>query len=110
MGLSVLFRRALLTAYINEAVVKKPTARILSVASGHCRELSNSLALSDNFKGEIIAFDQDVESCLEVEQAYQGKVKTVISGVKKLWQNSAVKLGEFDFIYSAGLYDYLTES
>jgi len=110
MGLSVLFRRTLLNAYLNDTVIKNQSARILSVASGHCRELSGSLALSNIFKGEIIAFDQDQESCSEVSLSYQEKVKTIVSGVNKLWGPSGAALGQFDFIYSAGLYDYLPEA
>src|SRR5262245_54284527 len=37
MGLSVLYRRALLHSYINDHVARRPACRILSVASGHCR-------------------------------------------------------------------------
>jgi extracellular factor (EF) 3-hydroxypalmitic acid methyl ester biosynthesis protein len=110
MGLSVLFRRTLLTAYINDATLKNRSARILSVASGHCRELSESFALSDNYKGEIIALDQDEKSCSEVDFVYQGRVKTIVSGVKKLWGSSYSELGKFDLIYSAGLYDYLPKT
>ncbi|WP_129984155.1 class I SAM-dependent methyltransferase [Serratia liquefaciens] len=109
MGLSVLFRRTLLTAYVNDIVLRNQSARILSIASGHCRELSGSLALSDIFRGEIIALDQDEKSCSEVDRVYHGKVKTVASGVKKLWCSSGSELGQFDFIYSAGLYDYLPD-
>ncbi|MGP3004497.1 hypothetical protein [Serratia bockelmannii] len=107
MGLSVLFRRTLLTAYINDAVLKNQSARILSVASGHCRELSGSIALSDIYKGEVIAFDQDALSCSEVDSVYHGRVKTIVSGVKNLWRSSHSELGQFDLIYSSGLYDYL---
>ncbi|MEB7885447.1 class I SAM-dependent methyltransferase [Serratia fonticola] len=110
MGLSVLFRRTLLTAYINDIVLKNQSARILSVASGHCRELSESIALSDNYKGEVIAFDQDEKSCSEVDFVYHGRVKTIVSGVKKLWGSSQSELGKFDLIYSAGLYDYLPKA
>lgn len=109
MGLSVLFRRHLLTAYINETVLNNPQARILSVASGHCREFENTLALSDIFKGEIVAFDQDAESCAEVNRAYGGRVKTHIAGINALLQTSRAEQESFDFIYSAGLYDYLPE-
>ncbi|MBN3262337.1 class I SAM-dependent methyltransferase [Pectobacterium brasiliense] len=110
MGLSVLFRRTLLNAYINDTVIKNQSARILSVASGHCRELSDSLVLSDIFKGEIIAFDQDKKSCSKVEMVYQNRVKTINLGVKNLWGTAKYELGKFDFIYSAGLYDYLSEA
>ncbi|WP_131522963.1 class I SAM-dependent methyltransferase [Pectobacterium parvum] len=110
MGLSVLLRRTLLTAYINDTVLKNQSARILSVASGHCRELSGSIALSDIYKGEIIVLDQDAVSCSEVDSVYHGRVKTIISGVKNLWGSLQPGLGKFDLIYSSGLYDYLPEA
>lgn len=109
MGLSVLFRRTLLTAYINDAVLKNQSARILSVASGHCRELSGSIALSDIYKGEFVAFDQDKISCSEVDSIYDARVKTIVSGVKNLCDSSRFDVGKFDLIYSAGLYDYLSD-
>lgn len=106
MGLSVLYRRSLLSAYINDVVARNPEARILSVASGHCRELEGTLALDGNFRGEVVAFDQDPESCAEVASAYPKGVKAIIGSVKKL-VGGQVEMGQFDFIYSAGLYDYL---
>lgn len=110
LGLSVVFRKALLNTYLNDVFLKNQNARILSVASGHCRELSESLVLSKHFKGEFIAFDQDAKSCDEIKQVYQDKVKTVVSSIKKLWGESSLELGQFDFIYSAGLYDYLPKA
>lgn len=110
MGLSVLFRRTLLTAYINNAVLKDQSARILSIASGHCREVSGSIVLSDTYKGDFIAFDQDDISCSEVDYVYHGKVKTIVSKVKNIWPPSSLELGQFDLIYSSGLYDYLPNS
>ncbi len=107
LGLSVVFRRTLLTAYLNNIVFKNQEARVLSVASGHCRELTDSLILSKHFKGEFIAFDQDAKSCDEIKQTYQDKVKTIVSSIKSLSEQSNNELGKFDFIYSAGLYDYL---
>jgi SAM-dependent methyltransferase len=106
MGLSVLYRRSLLSAYINDVVARNPEARILSVASGHCRELEGTLVLGNDFRGEVVAFDQDPESCAEVSSAYPKGVKPVIGRVKGLL-GGEVDMGQFDLIYSAGLYDYL---
>jgi hypothetical protein len=106
MGLSVLFRRNLLTAYINDIVARNPRANILSVASGHCRELDGTHALNDQFRGTFTAFDQDKESLADVDARYGDKVKTIVGNVKRLMMG-AYELGKFDFIYSAGLYDYL---
>jgi hypothetical protein len=108
MGLSVLYRRSLLSAYINDVVARNPAARILSVAAGHCRELEGTLATSDTFKGEVIAFDQDPASCDEVRRAHRKGVKTVEGKVKHLI-GGEIALGDFDLIYSAGLYDYLPD-
>jgi hypothetical protein len=57
MGLSVAHRKALLRAYIDDVIARKPDARILSAASGHCRELEGSLVESSVFKGTFIALD-----------------------------------------------------
>lgn len=106
MGLSVLYRRSLLSAYINDVVARNQEARILSVASGHCRELVGTLALGNDFRGEVVAFDQDPESCAEVSSAYPKGVKAIVGGVKGLI-GGQIDMGRFDLIYSAGLYDYL---
>lgn len=108
MGLSVLYRRSLLAAYINDVVSRNPAARILSVAAGHCRELEGTLATNNLFQGEFIAFDQDPDSCDVVRRAHPKGVKTVEGNVKKLI-GGQIALGDFDLIYSAGLYDYLPD-
>jgi extracellular factor (EF) 3-hydroxypalmitic acid methyl ester biosynthesis protein len=109
MGLSVSFRRALLAAYINDAIARNPRVKILSVASGHLREIEGTFVLHDAFKGTFTAFDQDSESCSEVERSYGDKVAVVVGSVKRLI-NRKYELGKFDLIYSAGLYDYLPSS
>lgn len=58
-GLSVRFRRSLLRSVIDETVSQVHGARILSVASGHCRELDGSLIQHNWFEGEVVALDQD---------------------------------------------------
>jgi hypothetical protein len=59
--------------------------------------------------GRFVAFDQDPENLKVVERdlAPYG-VKTVVGSVRKLCQGE-IDLGRFDFIYSAGLYDYLDQ-
>jgi extracellular factor (EF) 3-hydroxypalmitic acid methyl ester biosynthesis protein len=109
MGLSVLHRRRLLQAYIDDTVSTKPSFRILSVASGHCRELAGSLVLDARFAGEFVALDQDPLSCDTVAQHYaHANVKVVNAGVKDLL-GARVDLGQFDLVYSAGLFDYLAQ-
>ena len=110
MGLSVLFRRNLLTAYINEVATTRPGFRILSVASGHCRELEGSLLANPAFalRGEFVALDQDPESCELVGREYANyPIKIIHGSVKDLLNGTLSPPGTFDLVYSAGLFDYL---
>lgn len=113
MPLSVSYRRALLRGLIDETAATVADARMLSVASGHARELDGSLVATPWFTGEFVALDQDDLSCAEVARSMQGwRVKTVNQGVRELMSHNgklAGELGSFDFIYSAGLYDYLPD-
>jgi len=112
MGLSVLYRRQLLKSLLDDTVVTRDAGRVLSVASGHARELEGSLVTSPLFQGEVIALDQDPLSCAEVARVHDGgRVKVVNRGVRDLMGGPlAQSLGEFDLIYSAGLYDYLPDT
>lgn len=108
MGLSVVYRKALLNAYINDTVSLHRPFRILSVASGHCRELVDTLALNDAFEGEFVALDADPLSCAEVARSYPSqKIIPIHANIKDLLTGQ-IEVGEkFDLIYSAGLFDYL---
>ena len=112
-GLSVRYRRALLRSVIDETASQVHGARILSVASGHCRELDGSLIQHNWFDGEVVALDQDPLSCAEVQRAQaQHRVRVVERGVRALVgrDSASQDLGQFDLIYSAGLYDYLPDA
>jgi extracellular factor (EF) 3-hydroxypalmitic acid methyl ester biosynthesis protein len=111
MGLSVLYRRQLLKSLLDDTVVTRDCGRVLSVASGHARELEGSLATTALFRGEVVALDQDALSCAEVARVHAGgRVRAVHAGVRELVSGDlAPTLGEFDLIYSAGLYDYLPD-
>jgi extracellular factor (EF) 3-hydroxypalmitic acid methyl ester biosynthesis protein len=111
MGLSVLYRRQLLKSLIDDTVVNHEAGRVLSVASGHCRELQGSLVDAPFFSGEFVALDQDPLSCAEVARAHPDpRVRVVHAGVRELMAGPlAAELGHFDLIYSAGLFDYLPD-
>lgn len=111
MGLSVLYRRQLLKSLLDDTVVTHEAGRVLSVASGHARELEGSLATTALFRGEVVALDQDAQCCAEVARVRAGgRVRAVHAGVRELLSGDlAPTLGEFDLIYSAGLYDYLPD-
>jgi extracellular factor (EF) 3-hydroxypalmitic acid methyl ester biosynthesis protein len=112
MGLSVQYRRQLLKSLIDDTVVNFDAGRILSVASGHARELEGSLVGNACFRGEVVALDQDPLSCQEVAQVHEAApVRVVCRGVRDLLSGPlADELGQFDLIYSAGLYDYLPDT
>jgi len=110
MGLSVLFRRSLLKAYVDDVVATTPGFRILSVASGHCRELQGSLLLEGESSGDFLALDQDASCCEQVAADYPHPVvRSEPCTVRTLIGGAAAALGKFDLVYSAGLYDYLPD-
>ena len=112
MGLSVQYRRQLLKSLIDDTVVTHEAGRVLSVASGHARELEGSLVGSAFFRGEVVALDQDPLSCQEVARVHEAApVRVVCHGVRDLLGGPLTdELGQFDLIYSAGLYDYLPDT
>ncbi|MDU9404657.1 hypothetical protein RTH46_19415 [Pseudomonas sp. zfem004] len=104
---SVRWRREHIASLINAEVRQRKTLSVLGVACGHCREgllLSNEAMLAIS---RYDVLDQDDESLEVIGRTLPGHIKP-----KKL---AAQALGEqqelcgFDFVYSAGLYDYLDE-
>jgi extracellular factor (EF) 3-hydroxypalmitic acid methyl ester biosynthesis protein len=114
MSLSVRYRKAFLQSVIDDTVSQRRDYQILSIASGHCREIEGSLVLNNRFSGRFVAFDQDPESCEFVERARSadtgGRVEVVNKSVRALLsERLALHSQKFHLIYSAGLYDYLNE-
>jgi len=103
-------RCRLLADEIDGVCFRNPKAEILSIACGHLREAEHSAALLSGGFGRFVALDQDNESVETVRrdhgplgiEAVPGSVKTVLA-------RGARDLGQFDFIYAAGLYDYLSD-
>ena len=102
-------RKRLIADYIDETADRVEKARILSVACGHLREALDSRALAARQIRELIAVDQDRAS-LEVVARELGplRVKPVAGSVADIL-SGGLRLSGFDFIYSAGLYDYLND-
>lgn len=102
-------RAALLAAEIDSTARRVPRPEILSLACGHLREARLSRALRSGDVGRFLAIDQDTASLAVVREdnarygveAVEGSVKTLIARGKDL--------GKFDFVYAAGLYDYLND-
>lgn len=85
--------------------------RVLSVACGHARELF----LSKSFLQDRISFtglDVDLKSLQTLRDTFSGfDVTTLHWPVKKILNRDSeiLSIGQFDFIYSCGLYDYLSD-
>ena len=109
-SLSVRERRELLARYIDETAERVPgKARILSVACGHLREAESSRAVAERRVGELIAFDQDPLSLAEISHHNpHGVVRPLCGSVRSLLAGKT-RFADMDFVYSAGLYDYLSD-
>lgn len=102
-------RAALLAAEIDALARRKARPAVFSMACGHLREARMSHAVQAGELGRFLAIDQDTESLAVVSEdvgrfgveVREGSVKTVIA--------RGSTLGKFDFVYAAGLYDYLNE-
>jgi hypothetical protein len=104
-------RRDLLTKYVDEIAEERgPGTEILTIAAGHLREADRSTALQDGRISRWIALDQDPLSVGSVARDFHGTRVDAIDGSVRGLLADTYKLGTFDFIYSAGLYDYLTDS
>jgi hypothetical protein len=104
-------RRDILARRVDEIAAERGgEAEILAIACGHLREAEKSTALANGRIKRWVALDQDPMSVGAVMRDFAG---TAVDGrdgsVGGLLQN-AYTLGQFDFIYAAGLYDYLPDA
>lgn len=111
---SVRYRRYRLADLIDSAAIEqlhqgKQGLRVLSVAAGHGRELELSAAFYQGLISEFVALDQDEESLIELKRANSSGASLILPlplSIKGLLSGKH-DLGQFDLVYSAGLYDYL---
>lgn len=102
-------RRGFVAGLIDRLAEKHAYPHILSVAAGHLREVALCGAVKRRRLGRYVALDSDVESLREVERCYGSfGVQTVHASVRRLLTNH-LELGEFDLVYSTGLFDYLRQ-
>lgn len=103
---SVRTRRAVLAHEIDTVAASVPDSRVLSVASGHLREVDWSRAARSG-AAAITAIDQDRDSLDCIERHYgRYRVRTMPATIGDLVRRT-VRFAEFDLVYAAGLYDYL---
>lgn len=108
-ALAVQARRRVIGRALDE-LAERPVGqrRALAVACGHLREGHLSDALRGDELDEVLALDSDSESLAVVERLFGSHgVTTDFRSAARLLGDKRV--GEFDLVYSAGLYDYLEE-
>jgi len=99
----------LLTQQVDEiANSHGPGAEILTIAAGHLREANGSVALREGRLRRWVALDQDPLCVGSITRDFHGTRVEAIDGSVRGLLTKAYKLGTFDFVYSAGLYDYLS--
>jgi SAM-dependent methyltransferase len=102
-------RRAFVASAIDRLAEERRHPHILAIASGHLREAAWSRAVRRRKTGKFIALDADPLSLEEVDRCYSSYgVETVTASFRRLLTNPSA-VGEFDLIYSTGLFDYLSQ-
>jgi SAM-dependent methyltransferase len=101
-------RRTVIATLVDEISQREENPRILSIACGHLREVEFSAAFKAGAVQEWIGVDQDEESLRECARAYGGSVVRPIKGSVRQLLSGKLALGEFDLVYAAGLFDYLS--
>lgn len=105
---SIRWRRSHLAGRLLEGMESNDQLRVLSVASGHLRELDIVSIATSNRNLQILALDQDKDSLEEAVRCYPNfAIHPLNHSISHLFKSDT--LGQFDLIYSAGLFDYLTD-
>jgi extracellular factor (EF) 3-hydroxypalmitic acid methyl ester biosynthesis protein len=106
---AVRYRRRLLAELIDRTASRGGN-RVFALAAGHLREVEISEAVLTGQLEDFVAMDQDEASLAVVGRDYAAAgVRTMSGSVRQLLTGKA-NPGEFDFVYAAGLFDYLNDS
>jgi SAM-dependent methyltransferase len=103
-------RRGFVADLLDRLAEERAKPHVLSVAAGHLREANLSAAVRRRRLGRFVALDNDSLSLAEVQRSYGWLgVETVHASIRRLLTNH-LQLGQFDLVYSTGLFDYLRQS
>lgn len=103
-------RRDILTKYVDDLAAKHGAdTEILTIAAGHLREANQSTALANGAIKRWVALDQDPLSIGAITRDFSGSCIEAIDGSVRGILAGRHELGQFDFVYAAGLYDYLVD-
>lgn len=102
-------RRDILTQQVDAVAASRGTgAEILTIAAGHLREAKNSAALQAGTLKRWVALDQDPLSIASIASDYAGSCVEPVAGSVLDILTGQKSFGQFDLVYAAGLYDYLS--
>jgi len=102
-------RREFIAEQLDDVARNRVKPSVLAVACGHLREASMSSAVRRRRFGDFIALDADGESLNEVDRNYgRFGIRTELADIRKMLTGK-LEHGQFDLIYSTGLYDYLNQ-
>jgi hypothetical protein len=104
---SVRLRRDFLARALDDVAREVDAPRVFALACGHLREAGHSYAVRTGCIAELVAVDQDEESLTEVRRSLDGYAVRAFAGSVRAVLAGRAPTGDFDFIYAAGLYDYL---
>jgi extracellular factor (EF) 3-hydroxypalmitic acid methyl ester biosynthesis protein len=103
-------RRGFLADLLDKLADEVNKPHVLSIAAGHCREALISAAVKRKKFGRFVALDSDTQSLEEVNRCYaRYGIEVKPASVRQILTDK-VQLGEFDLVYSTGLYDYVQQS
>src|SRR5262245_2426259 len=103
----VRYRRRLIANLIDRTAARGG-ARVLALAAGHLREVELSNAVGAGAIQDFVALDQDEASIAVIARDYAHLgVRTIEGSVRQILAGK-VNPGQFDFVYAAGLFDYLS--
>ena len=81
--------------------------RVLSIAAGHLREAELTSAFGTDAVSEFVALDADSASCAFLRETFPD-IEVINRSFTSLFRVREYR-EHFDFVYSAGLFDYLDE-
>ncbi len=104
-------RRVRVAELVDEEAEKRPGLRVASIACGYLREAALSRALAKGQLASWTCLDHDADCTRLIGFQYENvpAVQPRRASIRRLLEGE-VALGEFDFVYSAGLYDYLDDA
>ncbi len=106
---AVRFRRRLIATLI-DSVPSREGSTVIALAAGHLREIEISEAVRSGQIQDFVALDQDEASLAVVACDYSRLGVEAIPGSVRKILSGKLNPGRFDFVYAAGLFDYLNAS